>query len=140
VVVLHDPSWKWHDRAGHAAAMDAFRRVIAPHALKAPVQVVGGPERMHAMPYETADGSRLTVSISNDFHWIHVSEDAKTPDPPAPCEDVTVILRSQRAPRVILEAVSGVELSAKQTDRGLEVAVPTFDAWAVVVAEWGTKP
>jgi hypothetical protein len=33
-----------------------------------------------------------------------------------------------------------VELSAKQTDRGLEVAVPTFDAWAVVVAEWGTKP
>ncbi len=80
LVVEQQPTWDWHrPETGMRDASAKLAAAIAPAAKLAPVQASGGPAKMHMVPFLSADGKRLTVSLVNDFSWVKTgrAEDAK---------------------------------------------------------------
>ena len=147
MVVEQRASWQWHDpNGGQEGAIAGFMRAIDAEAQRAPVQAWGGPEKMHVVPFATADHKGLTISFANDFSWVYTgrkrTRDGKKIDlspyltPPAACKGVKVVIRSQRPPKRAFEAVSGKALELRACKGGVEVTVPDFEYMAVVVAEY----
>lgn len=132
-VIENRDEWTWHDPATRQAAMDAF---IATLPDDPPVQVTGGPELMHAVAFDGEGG--LTVSLANEFDWVYTGRRpdeatlASLPDPPPPCEGVTVVLRGADWPDTVREVVSGQDLPVRRVDGRVEVDVPAFEYMAVL--------
>jgi hypothetical protein len=116
-VIAQRSDWLWHDtNDGQAKAWDEFLTTVAADVARAPVQALGGPEKMHCEVFATADGKRLTVALVNDFSWVstgkHGNEDqagapkakgksAKTASkvkPEADKAEVAAALKGQPAP------------------------------------------
>lgn len=149
LVITQQPEWRWHE-GGRAmeAASKAFLEAID-EAAGSPVEptVTGGPEKMHAVFFKSRTGeNRLTVALVNDFSWVDIHRPPPGKELPAnpgkglekappPCEGVRISLTLDEPPRVT-ELVSGRTLTARKASDGYEIAVPTFEAMAVVVAEY----
>lgn len=141
LVVRQQPGWQWRGAdGGQEAAIAAFMAAVGDRVQSAPVQVTGGPERLHAVAFRSRDGTRLTVSLANDFSWVYTGRRPEADDlteytkAPPPCEGVSVLLRGMDLTGEVREAVSGETLSVTATDGGIEVAVPEFEYMAVVAA------
>ena len=146
-VIEQQPDWLWHDpEGGQERAMDAFKSRIENAAQSAPVQVLGGPEKMHAVPHVTPDGKRLTVSLANDFSWVYTGR-KRTRDgtkidltpyltPPADCAGVRVVIRGGRTPKSVREVVSDKPLRWTMSEQVVEIDAPAFAHMAVLVAEF----
>jgi hypothetical protein len=135
-------AWEWHKEDGLAQATTELRGMIADRAKSSPVRVVGGPEKLHASAFLSADRRRLVVPVCNDFSWIdpHAKKGeriTRKPDAIQAIEDATVILNLPGTHKKLYDAVTGKTLEARRTERGLEVKLPPFDILAVVVAELG---
>ncbi len=133
-VIENRGAWVWHTEDGHQPAVEAFLSEL-PDA--PPVQVTGGPNLMHAVTFEGEDG--LTVALANEFSWVYTGRKpdeetlAALPDPPAPCEGVTVHLRGIfNAPPRVREVVSGQDLPTRGVNGHIEVDVPAFEHMAVL--------
>ncbi len=139
LVVRQQPSWQWHDpQGGQGEAIAAFMAAIGAPAASPPLQVTGGPEKLHAVAFRSPDGRRLTVSLANDFSWVYTGRRPETEDlseylqTPPPCQSVKVRLHGVEPVGPVLEAVSGTELEFARTDVGVEIPVPDFEYMAVL--------
>ena len=142
-VIGQQEGWQWHDpEGGQDQAVEAFMEALGPEADQAPVQVFGGPEKMHAVAFADRTGDCLTVSLTNEFTWVFTG---RKPDPdklaeltqtPPPCTGVKVTIRGRGAPKRVFNAVSGKALVAEARPDAVEIAVPEFHHMAVLVAEF----
>jgi len=150
-VVEQGPAWKWHDPGGgHEAAKQKFANALADAANPAPVQVFGGPETMHATAFSRDKGGTLTVSLANDFAWVHtgrIKDDSRAElveiegqKVPAPCADVRIVLRRQPLPAHAIEVITGETLDVNPCDNGVEIRVPEFAHMALVVLKSPSVP
>ncbi len=146
VVVEQKDAWGWHDpNGGQEEAVRAFLKTLAERTEPAPVQVFGGPEKLHAVAF-AGQPNRVTVSLANDFSWVWTGRLDKLPKdkqrevrsrrPPPPCRGVRVVLRGAGRPRKVFDAVSGRPLDFTFDGKTTTVRVPEFDCLAVVVAEF----
>ncbi len=79
LVVEQQAGWEWHRREGGMKEGSAsFLAAIGAAVRLAPVQAVGGPDKMHVVPFQSPDGKRLTISLVNDFCWVQTGT-AKKP-------------------------------------------------------------
>ncbi|MCX7012971.1 MAG: hypothetical protein NTW86_10515 [Candidatus Sumerlaeota bacterium] len=145
LVVAQRPDWAWHDKAGHDAATAAFMKEIESVTAQAPVHVTGGAETMHAVSFVGKKDKRVTVALANDFTWVRTGKPAPAEETkkmleaiqvPPPCQGVAVTLRGQGVPKKVADLVTGQSLQWKETGGAIEIAVPDFEAMAVVVAEF----
>ena len=144
LVVEQRESWQWYDpNGGQRKAIQLFLEEIAEASKKAPVQVYGGPEKLHSVPFVARTGNRLTVCLANDFSWVYTGNTPTQADfnrkPPPPCTGVSIMLRGYGALNKVFDAVSGVALSAKNSENGIEISVPTFEYMAVIVVEFSSS-
>ena len=138
-VVRQRADWQWHDaergqQQAAAALMECLRTAVA----AAPVQVRGGPERMHSVVWRRPGGSALVVALASDFSWVqtgrkHGKDDEATS--PAPCRDVVIVLAPGSRPRRAVEAVTGQNLAVGEESGRAVVRLPEFQAMAVVAVE-----
>jgi len=145
LVVAQRPQWEWHDEEGHEKATAAFMTEIKSAAAESPVHVAGGNETMHAASFVGKKENRLTVALANDFSWVRTGKPAQAQEAkeileaarvPPPCKGVMVTLRGLGVPKKVTELVAGASLPWKDNGAAVEIAVPDFDAMAVVVAEF----
>ena len=103
------------------------------------MRVTGGPERMHAVAFRHEEKNRLLVAVTNDFSWVQpVNDDGKVTGaapPPPPCKGVELVIKADRVPAKVLEAVSGKALRPEAVTGGYRVRLPEFQTMALVVAE-----
>ena len=140
LVIEQHNDWAWHTEEGLSKATAALRTLLADKVQSAPARVVGGPEKLHATAFLTADRRRLVLPVCNDFSGVDHHEDGEKgttakPVTVQPCQDVTVILNMPQPPAKLYDAVTGQPLEVRRTARGLEIALPKFDILTVVVAE-----
>jgi len=146
LVVENRDEWAWHANVGSDRAVNDFLAALGPQMSKVPVRVSGGPEKMHAVFFTNPAGTRLTVSLCNDFSWVPTGGPANWRERarglserdgiPSPCDGVKILLRGKRPPRKIFEAVSGKSLSTGASGEDTVIDVPRFEYMAVVVVEW----
>jgi len=147
LVIRQRAGWQWHSRGPNREQTAAafLKRADAAKPVS-PVQVSGGPEKLHVVSFGSRAQKRITVALANDFSWLWTGTLSKAPaevrrealkaQPPPPCRSVRVVFRGVGHPRKLFEAVSGKPLTATSTAEGLEILLPDFDAMAVVVAEF----
>ncbi len=149
VIVNHLP-WNWQLEENWASACENFRAALGPALPKAPVQALGGPEKMQMAAYVNAEKRQLVVCLTNDITWTRAKakglegaeadeEDADETTPvelPPPCQGVSVRLRGPETPRHITEALSGQTLTARAQGQAILVDVPTFQHLACVVVQY----
>ncbi len=145
-VIRQRKGWRWHQPGGGMeSAGAALLKALRSGGKRPPVTVSGGNERMHAVPFVTETGGRLTVSLVNDFSWVreHPDEEGDKLDrlvnrrTPEPCTDVTVRIRRREEPLRVYNAATGKDLETRRKGGVLLVRVPTFQTMAVVVAKYG---
>jgi hypothetical protein len=140
VVIRQREDWLWHDLEGLDAAAEAFIGALGDEPGEAPVQASGGPVNMHVDSFLSPDGNRLTVSLANEFTWLHTGRNPPAPEdlpkPPPDCEGVSAEIRGRGVPARVFDAVTGNELEFEAIAGGVRVALPTFSYMAVVVAEF----
>ena len=140
LVIRQREEWAWHDPAGLDAAVAGMMAALGDEVARAPVQASGGPPDMHVDSFVSPDGKRLTVSLSNEFTWLHTGRNPPAPEdlpkPPPDCEGVSVAIRGRGVPVRVFDAVTGDELQFRRIDGGVRVRIPTFGWMAVVVAEF----
>ncbi len=131
-VIEQRETWKWHDpNGGQEAALQSFLKVIKPEADKAPVQVFGGPEKLHAVVYMSEAGNRLTLALANEFSWVSLGN-----KPPPTATGVKIVIRDSVMPTAVFDAVRNLPLTPHPVAGGFEIAVPGFEHLAVVVVEY----
>jgi len=146
LVVKQRPEWLWHDPAGgHEQAGAAFLASLKSAAAPAPLRVAGGPEKLHAVGLRRPGSRALVVAMANDFSWVQTGRrhDESSPSAPPPCRDVTIAVPESSRPAKATEAVSGASLPVRLEAGRAVIAVPEFQAMAVVVLEpapESTKP
>lgn len=147
LVIENQPGWLWYGSDdGAAKAEKSLLEGIGPQMSKAPVVVSGGPERMHAVSFINDLKTQLTVSLCNDFTWVHTGGNSSgredmidisdTGSVPPPCENAKITLRGKKPVKRILEVVSGKSLEGKPSGDDIVISVPRFEYLAVVVVEW----
>lgn len=133
-VIENRDGWAWHDPERRGEAMAEF---LAALPGEAPVQVLGGPELLHAVAF-TGDDGGLTVALANEFAWVYTGRNpdpdriAELTTPPPPCEGVTVVLRGIDCPDSVREVVAGRDLPVRRIDDRVEIDLPTFQQMAVL--------
>jgi len=146
IVIAPGQEWAWHDPGGSARTRDVFSARIQPLALMAPVQVMGGPEKMHAVSFTDPDGERLLVALVNDFSWVWAGRrelpggapmnlPEGTDVAPEPCRDVLVEIRLPFRPVGCTEVVEGAPLELERSDDRTRIRVPPFEVAAVLELE-----
>lgn len=140
LVIEHDPAWDWSTRAGIDAATAALRARYAEAAARAPVRVSGGPAAMHTSVFTDAERRRFVVPLCNEFSWVdpHAKGNKRIVRPPSGVGTVAgarVLFNLPRPPARFRDAVTGRTLEGRPVAGGIEVAVPPFDIFTVVVAE-----
>ena len=137
IVIGNDPAWPWSDPAQGDAAFAAFRRLVLRRMMFAPVRVIGGPKGRYGVAFYTP--TRLVVAVTNDFSWVQIRW---TPDTinaaPRPAVGVRIAWRKgqrfpERPPLRAVEAVSGKTLEVEESDRELQVRLPSFRFMALLV-------
>lgn len=147
LVIQQRDDWVWHTRGQQRLrTVAAFLKRADAAATASPVQVSGGPKKLHGVAFGSRSQKRITVALSNDFSWVwtgtlrkasaSVRREALRAQPPPRCRGVRVVFHGVGRPRKLFEAVSGKSLSLKSDGNRLEVTLPEFDALAVVVAEF----
>jgi hypothetical protein len=146
-VIIHKESWLWHEpKRGQQEAMAAFIRELASEANKAPVRVIGGPEKMHSVAYRKPYSKDLIVSLANDFTWVETdmkrsrkvtkaSAFEKVSEPPT-CQGVKIIVSGHETPKQIFEVMSGQILPFRRSEGAFEVLVPEFQYMALIVIKF----
>jgi hypothetical protein len=140
LVIEHDPAWDWSTPAGIDTATTALRARYAEAAVAAPVRVSGGLATMHTSVFADAERRRFVVPLCNEFSWIdpHAKGKERVVRPPervGVIDGVRVFFNLPRPPARVRETVSGRTLEARSVAGGVEVEVPPFDIFSVVVAE-----
>ncbi len=75
-VVTQRPGWDWHRPGGGMAESGAaLRAALGGVAEAAPVQALGGPEKLQMVPHLSRDGRRATVALVNDFSWVRTGRE-----------------------------------------------------------------
>jgi len=143
LVIEQREGWQWHaPDGGLERAAAAFMAEISPQLASAPLRVIGGPDKMHAVAYRHRTPDRLTIALANDFSWVYTGQ---TPAPeeigeltetPPPCRGVTVVVRCDEQPKRAFDAVSGEALVVESQPQRLVIKVPDFDYLSVVVVEF----
>jgi Hypothetical glycosyl hydrolase 6 len=158
VVIENDPAWPWSDpeRTGEATA--ALRAEVQEYLADVPVQVLGGPEKMHAVAFrfdgrqhrdgrtdEGHDDGRLVVAVTDAFSFVQAKGGKSVNNPASSAvSGVEVMWRTGHGlpeargqgylPRVF-DAVSGQNLQADTISDGFKVTLPEFRHMALLVAE-----
>ena len=131
-VIEQRETWKWHDpNGGQETALQSFLKEIKSEADQAPIQVFGGPEKLHAVVYMSEVGNRITLALANEFSWVSLGQ-----KPPPPCTGVKIVLRDSVMPMAVFDAVRNLPLTPHPVTGGIEIAVPGFETLAVVVVEY----
>lgn len=163
LVVEQQPGWEWHRPGdGMKETSAAFLAALGSAPGQAPVQALGGPGRMHVVPFQSADGKRLTISLVNDFSWVQTGKLAagksKTGKPeaaarsvegenegsigagvrgePLPCAGVQLVLRLPGMPSRVVDMVTGKPLDPVPVPGGFRLDLPDFDCLCVVAVEF----
>jgi hypothetical protein len=143
-VIEQKPSWVWHDPSeALRKTTEIFIREVRSAGKSAPVQVLGGPEKMHGISYLREEPKHLIVCLTNDFSWVYTGKRPNnerkfralsgTSQEPSPCRDVKIVLDSTWKPIKAFEAVNGVELKVIKSGSSFEIYVPDFFYLSVVV-------
>jgi hypothetical protein len=136
-VVGNDPAWPWSDPTEGDAADVAFSNLVRQHLTAAPVRVIGGPAGRYGVAYRTP--TRLVVAVTNDFSWVQIKWTPGTINPaPRAAAGVRVTWRKRHrfpeGPKLrAVEALSGKTLEIEESDRALQVRLPSFRFMALLV-------
>lgn len=143
IVLSNPPSRPWSvpERTEEAAkALEIeVENLIA--CLPAPVQVKGGPEKMHAVVFESESKRRLVIAVTNNFTWVAKRCDKGMPElgeplpSPAPIKNAVVIVKNRRRPVRIFEVLNDASLAAEPIPNGYRIRLPEFKTMAFLVIE-----
>ena len=138
-VVLHNiKNWEWHKSKGCEEAKKQFLSQIEPALAKLQVQVLGGPKKMHVATYVSPDRKSLTISLCNDFSWVHTGrkKPVKKTFEPSKCSGVSCRVSGIGELRSAFDAVSGKELSWIDEGSTTSINLPDFQFMAVLVLKF----
>ncbi|MFW5692670.1 MAG: hypothetical protein ACOCWL_00500 [Thermoguttaceae bacterium] len=145
-VIGRQPDSQWHAAGeGYRQAAAALQSALAEAAGTAPVQVLGGPEKMHAISYLHADRRGVTVALVNDFSWVFTGrarlrngepnpsyQEALRQTGPPPCRNVVVQLRLPVEVESVEDVAGGKVLKPHSEGSRVRVALDEFDCTAVL--------
>jgi len=140
-----DAGTKFHDPDKHDRYINEFLETLLEAAPPAPVKITGGPNDLHAVTWAKTSGKATTITLLNKFDWFTLKgRRGKTPinNPeligklPPPAQGVTAVLRTNKTPKKVFDAVSGKKLKPVKMPDGWQVTVPDFQYMAAVVFEW----
>jgi hypothetical protein len=129
----------------HDQQVKAFLAHVRGAASQPPIEVTGGPAKMHAVAWKKTSGEATVINLVNDFSWVSFEgrrgkSMKDSPNlirkPTAPARGAAAILRTNQTPKKVFEAVSGTTLTPEKTSEGWRVAVPEFPYMAAIVFQW----
>lgn len=156
VVIENNPSWPWSDPNRNQEAVAALQSVLDALPLEPAIEVLGGPEKMHAVAFRydrkgENDASRMIIAIVNDFSWVQLTSvenpiPAPEVNPPAPPVEsgVEVIWRrGYDLPGIpgpgeelrVFEAISNQFLTAEEIPGGYRVLLPEFAYLSLLIIQ-----
>jgi hypothetical protein len=142
ILMSNPPGLSWSDLATSKEAAAAFTSEVQDLIVcrPPPVQVLGGPERMHAVAFTNSTGSRLVIAITNDFSWVQTQTKDRQPahinTRPSTVSGVEIVLNTRGRPLSVMEVVSDSGLTTVPFPSGFRVSVPEFDTLALVVIKF----
>ena len=154
VLIENDSAWPWSNPERTDEARGALRAEVEEYLADALVQVVGGPEKMHAVAFfggrtdEGRDDGRLVVAVANDFSFVQTKSRRSISPAPSAVSAVEVVwrighglpeARSQGHPLRVFDAVSGQTLQAEVIPGGYKVSLAAFQHMALLVAKEGSS-
>jgi len=136
IVVDQQKLWAGHDLVRSMPNVKkAVRTQLRDVIRTAPVQVFGGPTKMHAEYFIKSNPNRVIVSLANDFSWVKIGKQAKKNihfKRISPCTNVSVRLKLPGRPKRAVEIISQEQLPFQEKPTGLFLDVPAFDYMSVV--------
>lgn len=137
LVISQRSDWEWHTAEGAPRAGRALLAAAAPKIGAARAQVLKGERDVHSCAFVSPGGERVVVALANQFAWVRDERlRAEGPKPVADQTGIAVLLRNDRPPRRVFDAVTGAELEATKSNGAWRVSAPAFDAMSLIVFEF----